>query len=88
MSNDLQAKFDEAKKNVVSLAERPNNSVLLKLYSLYKQATEGDVKGEAPSKFDLVASKKYEAWQSLLGKSKEEAMQGYIDEVNLLLQEE
>lgn len=86
---DLQEKFEEAKENVVSLAERPNNSVLLKLYSLYKQATQGDVKEkDAPSKFDLVAKKKYEAWKELVGTSKEDAMQRYITEVNRLLEEE
>ena len=41
--SDLNQQFEQAQKDVVSLAERPENAVLLKLYAYYKQATEGDV---------------------------------------------
>jgi acyl-CoA-binding protein len=44
----------------------------LQLYSLYKQATEGDIAGDPPSNpFDFVAKAKYEAWAELSGKTKE-----------------
>ena len=43
--SDLQARFDAAVANSKSLPERPDNTVLLKLYALYKQASEGDVEG-------------------------------------------
>jgi diazepam-binding inhibitor (GABA receptor modulator, acyl-CoA-binding protein) len=57
----------------------------LQLYSLYKQATEGDVQGEAPSNpFDFVGKAKYEAWAGLQGKSKEDAMQEYVNLVQTL----
>jgi acyl-CoA-binding protein len=57
----------------------------LKLYSLYKQGTEGNVNTEAPSNpFDFVGRAKYEAWEKLNGKTKEEAMQEYVDLVNQL----
>ena len=39
---DLQTIFTEAVANSKTLAEKPDNETLLKLYSLYKQATEGD----------------------------------------------
>lgn len=86
--SDLKQQFEQAQSDVVSLAERPDNATLLKLYSLYKQATEGNVSGEKPGMFDLVAKKKYEAWSSLQGMSSEDAMKGYIAEVERLLNEE
>lgn len=85
--SDLSEQFKQAQDDVTSLSERPDNNTLLKLYALYKQATEGDVSGDKPGMFDLVAKKKYEAWEQLAGQSKEDAMQGYIDEVARLMEE-
>ena len=54
--------------------------MLLNLYSLYKQATEGDNTTEAPTNiFDFVAKAKHSAWEALKGTTKENAMQQYID---------
>lgn len=83
----LEQQFEQAQKDVVSLAERPQNSVLLKLYAFYKQATDGDVSGEKPGAFDLIAKKKYAAWEEIKGTSSEEAMGLYIAEVQQLLEE-
>ena len=57
---------------------------MLQLYSFYKQATQGDAGGEAPNMFDFVAKAKYEAWSSLKGKTKDVAMQDYINLVGKL----
>lgn len=86
--SDLQQRFLQAQSDVTSLAERPDNATLLKLYAWYKQATDGDVQGDKPGVFDLVAKKKYEAWERLQGMSADEAMQAYIAEVERLLNEE
>ncbi|WP_037585243.1 acyl-CoA-binding protein [Stenoxybacter acetivorans] len=86
--SDLAQQFAQAQNDVVSLAERPDNTTLLKLYAFYKQATSGDAGDEKPSMFDLVAKKKYEAWGKIKGMSKDEAMQQYIAEVERLLNEE
>ncbi len=75
---DMKALFDVAVAESKSLSSRPSNETLLQLYSLYKQSTEGDANGEAPNMFDFVAKAKYEAWSSLKGKPKEEAMKEYI----------
>ena len=83
----LEQQFEQAQKDVVSLAERPQNSVLLKLYAFYKQATDGDVSGEKPGAFDLIAKKKYAAWEEIKGTSREVAMGLYIAEVQQLLEE-
>lgn len=77
-------KFEDAVKRVHSLDTRPSNENLLKLYGLYKQATEGDVLGDRPGGFDFKAIAKYDSWASLREMSKEEAMQGYVDLVDSL----
>lgn len=82
---DIKAKFEQAIADSKSLSEKPSNETLLQLYSLYKQGTEGDVSGEAPTNpFDFVNKAKYEAWAALKGKTSEAAMQEYVDLVEKL----
>lgn len=82
---ELKQQFEEAILNSKSLREKPSNEILLQLYSLYKQSTEGDVNTEPPSNpFDFVNKAKHDAWTSLKGKSKELAMQDYVDLVKKL----
>ena len=86
--SDLKQQFAQAQTDVTRLAERPDNATLLKLYAVYKPATDGDVAGDKPGMFDLVAKKKYEAWEKIKGLSAGDAMKGYIDEVERLLNED
>lgn len=80
---DIQQQFDEAVANSKLLPSKPGNETLLQLYSLYKQATEGDNTADVPSNpFDIVAQAKYNAWSELKGKSKADAMQEYVALVN------
>jgi diazepam-binding inhibitor (GABA receptor modulator, acyl-CoA-binding protein) len=81
---DLTQQFEQAVADSKALTERPSNDTLLQLYSLYKQATEGDVNGEAPAMFDFVAKAKYEAWTAQKGKSQDEARQAYINLIQKL----
>jgi len=82
---DLLQQFEAAATASKTLSQKPDNETLLQLYALYKQGTEGDVNIDPPSNpFDFVAKAKYEAWQKLKGKSKEEARQEYIALVNRL----
>lgn len=77
---DLHQQFEQAVADSKTLSQKPSNETLLLLYSLYKQGSEGDVNIDAPSNpFDFVAKAKYEAWETLKGKSKEQAMQEYVD---------
>ncbi len=82
--SDLKAKFEQAAKDVHSLAERPDNDTLLRLYGLYKQGAEGDVNGPKPGFFDFVGTAKYEAWAKLAGTSQDDAMKKYVDLVKKL----
>lgn len=77
---EIKALFEQAVADSKTLTDKPGNDVLLQLYALYKQSTEGDVNIEAPSNpFDFVAKAKYSAWEELKGKAKENAMQEYVD---------
>lgn len=81
----MKEEFEKAVTESKTLPEKPGNETLLKLYSLYKQATEGDVNTEPPSNpFDFVSKAKHEAWNSLKGKTKEDAMKEYVELVNKL----
>jgi acyl-CoA-binding protein len=81
---DLAAQFQAAAAAAKATRKKPDNATLLKLYSYYKQASEGDVKGERPGGFDFVGGAKYDAWAKLKGMSKDEAMQNYIKQVERL----
>ncbi|WP_423196972.1 MULTISPECIES: acyl-CoA-binding protein [unclassified Cupriavidus] len=82
--SDLQARFEQAQTDVKALSERPSNMTLLRLYALYKQGSEGDAHGEKPGMTDFVGRYKFEAWESLKGTARDEAMQKYIDLVEEL----
>ncbi|QET01972.1 MULTISPECIES: acyl-CoA-binding protein [Cupriavidus] len=82
--SDLQARFEQATVDVKALSERPSNMTLLRLYALYKQGSEGDAHGDKPGMTDFVGRYKFEAWESLKGTAKDEAMQKYIDLVEEL----
>ena len=82
--SDLKARFDDAVANSKTLSERPDNVTLLKIYSLYKQATEGDNSAAKPGFADIVARAKWDAWNALKGTSTDAAKQQYIDLINSL----
>ena len=74
----MEDKFKVAVDRSKELTVRPSNEDLLKLYSLYKQATEGDVTGDRPGGFDFKGAAKYDAWEAIKGMAGEEAKQQYI----------
>lgn len=80
----LKKKFDKAVADSKKLAERPDNATLLKLYALFKQATEGDNETAKPGMLDMVGRAKWNAWDELKGTDGEDAMQQYIDLVESL----
>ena len=82
---ELQQQFEKAVIDSKELSDKPSNEVLLQLYSLYKQATTGDVNTDPPSNpFDFVNKAKHEAWAAIKGKSTEEAMKDYVSQVEKL----
>ena len=81
---DIKAAFEKAVADSKTLAEKPDNMTLLKIYSLYKQSSAGDVEGKRPGFTDMVGRAKYDAWAALKGKTAGEAMQEYIDLIESL----
>jgi acyl-CoA-binding protein len=69
--SDLNAAFEAAVKNSTSISERPDNATLLKIYALYKQATEGDNEAKKPR-------------EKLKDTSADDAKQQYIDLIESL----
>lgn len=84
-AGDLGADFEAAQKRVKTLKHKPDDDTLLRLYSLYKQGSEGDVHGDRPGFFDFVGGAKYDAWAKLKGTSKDDAMEKYIALVDKLV---
>lgn len=81
---DDSDQFETAAEVAKSLPERPDNDTLLRLYALYKQGSEGDVKGDKPGFFDFVGVAKYEAWEKLEGLDQNEARTKYVELVRNL----
>ncbi len=82
--SSLKASFEAAVTESKQLPEKPDNQTLLKIYGLYKQATEGDNTGKRPGFTDMVGRMKFDAWAELKAKSQDEAMQEYIDLIESL----
>ena len=82
--SDLKTNFDAAVANSKNLSERPDNTTLLKMYALYKQASVGDNTDKKPGFGDMVGRAKWEAWSALKDTSSQDAMQQYIDLIEAL----
>ncbi len=80
MSDD----FEAAVAAVDQLKRDPGSQVKLLLYALYKQATEGDVRGSRPGFTNPVGRMKYDAWAKLKGTSTEDAEADYIEQIEKL----
>ena len=84
---DLKKQFDAAAASVLSAKKDPGNDLKLKLYAHFKQASEGDVKGDKPGFTDFVNRAKYEAWAKLKGMGADDAMKAYIKLVERVTRE-
>jgi acyl-CoA-binding protein len=80
----LKTQFEAAVADSKKLPERPSNDVLLQLYALYKQSTDGDVEGKRPGFTDMVGRAKYDAWAAIKGTAEKDAMTRYIDLITSL----
>jgi diazepam-binding inhibitor (GABA receptor modulating acyl-CoA-binding protein) len=81
---DLNAEFEAAVANSKKLSERPDNTTLLKIYGLYKQATVGDNAEKKPGFSDMIGRAKWDAWNGCKGTSSDEAKQQYVELIRSL----
>ncbi|XP_031214856.1 enoyl-CoA delta isomerase 2, mitochondrial isoform X1 [Mastomys coucha] len=79
-----QQDFENAMNQVKLLKKDPGNEVKLRLYALYKQATDGPCNMPKPGVFDFVNKAKWDAWSALGSLPKETARQNYVDLVSSL----
>ena len=88
----LSKYFDDAAEKVKihasSASKPPTNDDLLNLYSLFKQAKEGDNNTSQPSFYQLEAKAKWNAWNSQKGKSQDQAKHEYVSLAMNFLPEE
>ncbi|MFQ6173148.1 acyl-CoA-binding protein [Oryzobacter sp. R7] len=73
-----EEEFRAAAEDVKGLASDPGNDTKLRLYALYKQATDGDVDGKRPGFTNLVGRAKYDAWAEVRGMSADDAREAYV----------
>lgn len=78
--------FSAAQARVKTLRHRPNNPDLLELYALFKQGTDGDVRGKRPRLMDVKGRAKFDAWAGKRGMNFDEARSEYVALVERLLQ--
>uniref|UniRef100_A0A0N4ZB58 ACB domain-containing protein n=1 Tax=Parastrongyloides trichosuri TaxID=131310 RepID=A0A0N4ZB58_PARTI len=75
----FQAAVEIVQKLPTSGPLTTSNDQKLAFYSLYKQATIGNVNTDRPGFFSIVERKKWDAWKEKEGLTTEEAMEKYIE---------
>ncbi|XP_058248193.1 acyl-CoA-binding protein isoform X2 [Hemibagrus wyckioides] len=56
--------FQKAAEEVKHLKAKPSDAEMLEIYSLYKQATVGDVNTARPGMLDFTGKAKWDAWDA------------------------
>ncbi|KAI2803156.1 Vacuolar protein sorting-associated protein 33A [Blomia tropicalis] len=84
-SDSMEKEFQTAVANLQKVSTDVDNDKKLKLYALYKQATNGPCSDEKPSMFNVVDKAKWQAWKALGDQSSDDAKKDYISIVNELL---
>ncbi|GAA5889847.1 hypothetical protein JCM5296_002362 [Sporobolomyces johnsonii] len=79
----VHARFERAVDIIQSLPKsgpiQTNYDDKLLLYSVYKQATEGDIKTSRPGMFDVLGRAKWDAWNKRKGLSAQDAERMYVE---------
>lgn len=82
--SELNAAFEAAVAHSKNLSARPDNGTLLRIYALFKQATQGDNEEKKPSFSDMVGRAKWDAWEKLKGTEGDAAREQYIELIDSL----
>lgn len=65
---------------------QPSYDMMLRFYSLFKQATDGPCKTRRPAFWDVVGRVKYDAWKKLGDLPREKAMESYVHELKQIVE--
>jgi len=86
---DIDEQFDRAVSIVQGLPKsgpiQTEYEEKLAMYSLFKQATTGDVNSSRPAIWDVMNRAKWDAWQQYKGTSKPEAKRLYVQTLSRIL---
>jgi len=82
--SELDTQFDAAVTASTSLPKAPDQATMLKIYALYKQATDGDVTGKRPGFTNMVGRAKFDARKELVGMSQDDAKSAYVELIDSL----
>uniref|UniRef100_UPI00397F4E77 acyl-CoA-binding domain-containing protein n=1 Tax=Salmonella sp. s51228 TaxID=3159652 RepID=UPI00397F4E77 len=86
---DLETKFKKCTDFVRALPKdgpiKPSDETKLRFYSHFKQATVGACQEPQSGFLDFVGKSKHNAWSGLGAMTKEAAMQGYINALREVL---
>lgn len=89
--SDLETEFQHAVDKVRNAPStggfKPTRAYMLKMYALFRQAKDGDVRGKRPSVLKVIERAKHDAWAGTKGKNREDAMREYIAEVESVEQQ-
>lgn len=78
----VEEEFNEAANYLQSVHNCVDQSILLKLYGLYKQSTVGKCSVQKPSFFKFQDRSKWNSWNDLGDMSKHKAMQQYVNVIS------
>ena len=82
--SELEQQF-QAKSDFVhqwTTGKKATTEEKLNAYKFFKQGTVGDVNIERPSMFNFEGKSKWDAWNSIKGMVKDDAMKNYIEEID------
>lgn len=82
---NTQERFNQSQKDIGGNLPTDDKLAMLKLYALYKQATQGDAAGKRPGITQMVKRLQWDAWKELEGTAKESAMEQYSNFVDGLI---
>lgn len=74
----IEQQFEQAQQDVAGFLPQDDRLTMLRLYTLYKQATHGDASGKRPSITQPVKRIQWDAWYELRGMTQQQAMEGYV----------
>jgi diazepam-binding inhibitor (GABA receptor modulating acyl-CoA-binding protein) len=83
LEEEFQAAVDPISNKV---NKTMSDEELKEIYSLYKQATVGDINTERPGMLDFKGKAKWDAWNGKKGLGQEEAKQKYIEYAKQMLE--
>lgn len=65
---------------------QPSYDMMLRFYSLFKQATDGPCKTRRPPFWDVVGKVKYDSWKKLGDMPRDKAMEAYVSELKQIVE--